>query len=115
MHDPTFERQLAVENEKLRAELKTQTKRADDWRTIAAEWQEKALRYKDAEKEGRLYVKPRCCENCEHWMEKYRKCDHPECPQDRSDDYLSPPDYVCELWELFEAARKNIKEHENEI
>lgn len=41
---------LKKQNASLQAELKTQTKRADDWRTIAAEWQEKALRYQNAEK-----------------------------------------------------------------
>jgi len=41
----------------------------------------------------------KCCRTCEYWMERYQKCEHPEQFQCESDDYMSPPEKCCELWE----------------
>lgn len=40
-----------------------------------------------------------CCAKCEHWTEKYWKCEHPEQLADWANDYDAPPDNVCELFE----------------
>lgn len=41
----------------------------------------------------------RTCKNCEYWLKKYHKCENPEQRQDEAEDYMSPPDKKCELWE----------------
>ena len=39
------------------------------------------------------------CATCEYWLEKYQKCENPEQPQSEADDYMSPPNKTCDLWE----------------
>jgi hypothetical protein len=39
------------------------------------------------------------CSNCEYWLEKYQKCEHPDQRSDESGDYDAPPTKHCELWE----------------
>jgi hypothetical protein len=41
----------------------------------------------------------KCCATCEYWLEKYRKCEHPEQIQIEADDYTVLPEKYCELWE----------------
>ena len=39
------------------------------------------------------------CMNCEYWIGKYEKCDHPEQYQSLAGDYMSPPEWHCGLYE----------------
>ena len=39
-----------------------------------------------------------CCGNCDYWMYKYCKCEHPEQREDEADAYQKESTYSCELW-----------------
>ncbi len=45
----------------------------------------------------------KCCRNCEYWMGKYDKCEHPDQRQEDAEDYMAPADNHCSLWEQAEA------------
>ncbi len=40
-----------------------------------------------------------CCANCEYWIEKYQKCEHPDQFASKADYYAAMSDDVCELYE----------------
>jgi hypothetical protein len=52
----------------------------------------------------------KCCGNCEYWMPKYQKCEHPEQRSTESGDYESPREKKCELWEPSYACADNAPE-----
>jgi len=39
------------------------------------------------------------CKTCEHWDERYEKCENPQQYACDADDYMAPPEHHCELWE----------------
>ena len=39
------------------------------------------------------------CKTCEHWNEKYMKCENQEQAASEAEYYMCPPDNICDLYE----------------
>lgn len=49
-----------------------------------------------------------CCATCDYWEKRWEQCEHPYQYACEAEEYMSPPDKVCELYERQESPKEEI-------